>query len=149
MTLFDETNAPYSDSNTTTLTEQQPTSPESPQSEHPAHGQEESGHVEANPPELGHDEKQAVAGADDFASALESFTTEAEEAISEDHVLKGTVLKLTPTHVVVDIGAKSEGMLPMAEVLDHEVKPQFHPSDEMKIIRGKATTEWGECNGAI
>jgi len=146
MTLFDDTNAHYSDSNTTTLTEQQPTSPESPQSEHPAHGQEESGHVEANPPELGHDEKQAVAGADDFASALESFTTEAEEAISEDHVLKGTVLKLTPTHVVVDIGAKSEGMLPMAEVLDHEGKPQFQPGDEINVMRDKGETEEGYIN---
>src|SRR6266704_1193466 len=118
MTLFDETNAPYSDSNTTTLTEQQPAS-EAPadQAEQSAHdGQtldsrdhdQESGtpgHVEPG------DEKPAPAATEDFASALDSFTAEAEEAAGEDHVLKGTVLKLTATHVVVDIGAKSEGML--------------------------------------
>src|SRR6266853_3573186 len=115
MTLFDETNAPYSDSNTTTLTEQQPAN-EAPadQAEQPAHGvqthdsldhDQESGtpgHVEPG------DERPAPAGTDDFASALDSFTAEAEEAAGEDHVLKGTVLKLTTTHVVVDIGAKSE-----------------------------------------
>ena len=60
----------------------------------------------------------AAPAADDFASALETFTTEAEEAVSEDRVIKGTVLKLTDKHVVVDIGAKSEGMLPLSEVLD-------------------------------
>ncbi|MGA9976015.1 MAG: hypothetical protein WBP98_14550, partial [Candidatus Sulfotelmatobacter sp.] len=51
---------------------------------------------------------------EDFASALESFTTETEEAVGEDRVIKGTVLKLTSTHVVVDVGAKSEGMLPLS-----------------------------------
>ncbi len=67
-------------------------------------------------PDQAPDEKPAAAASDDFAAALETFTTESEEAISEDHVLTGTVLKLTPTHVVVDIGAKSEGMLPLSEV---------------------------------
>jgi hypothetical protein len=37
---------------------------------------------------------------EDFAAALESFTTETEEAAREDNVIKGTVLKITPTHVV-------------------------------------------------
>ncbi|PYX17967.1 MAG: 30S ribosomal protein S1 [Acidobacteria bacterium] len=80
-----------------------------------------------------HDQKPAtIATTEDFASALETFTTESEEAASEDNVLKGTVLKLTATNVVVDIGAKSEGMLPLAEVLDHEGKPKFQPGDEIE-----------------
>ncbi len=91
------------------------------------------------------DEKPAAA-ADDFAAALETFTTESEEAVSEDHVLKGTVLKLTPTHVVVDIGAKSEGMLALAEVLDHEGKPRFQPGDEIDVMRDKGETEEGYIN---
>ncbi len=95
------------------------------------------------------DDKPATASAstDDFASALESFTTEVEEQqSSDDHVLKGTVLKLTPTHVVVDIGAKSEGMLPLAEVLDHEGKPRFQPGDEIDVMRDKGETEEGYIN---
>src|SRR6266851_2350342 len=94
MTLFEDTDAPYSDSNTTTLTEQQP----------------------------------------------------AAEAASDDHVLKGTVLKLTSTHVVVDIGAKSEGMLPLAEVLDHEGKPRFKAGDEIDVMRDKGEAEEGYIN---
>src|SRR5438132_2311394 len=84
--------------------------------------------------------------AEDFAAALETFTTEAEEAVGEDRVIRGTVLKLTPTHVVVDIGAKSEGMLPIAEVMDHEGKPRFQPGDEIDVIREKGETEEGYIN---
>jgi small subunit ribosomal protein S1 len=92
------------------------------------------------------DDKPAVsapAANEDFASALETFTTEAEEAASDDHVIHGTVLKLTPTHVVVDIGAKSEGMLPIAEVFDHQGKPRFQPGDPIDVMRDKGQIEEG------
>jgi small subunit ribosomal protein S1 len=122
MTLFEDTNNHYSDSSTSTLTEQQ--SPDT-QTEHPADAD---------------DQKPA---ADDFASALESFTTESEELESDDHVLKGTVIKLTSTHVVVDIGAKSEGMVPIAEVMDHDGKPKVQAGDEIHVVRDKGQTEEG------
>lgn len=104
-------------------------------------------------PELVPAETQAAADGgpkpsapEDFAAALESFTTEAEEAVSDERVIKGTVLKLTPTHVVVDIGAKSEGMLPLAEVLDHDGKPRFEPGAEIAVMRDKGETEEGYIN---
>ena len=90
--------------------------------------------------------EEKPAATEDFAAALETFTTEAEEAVSEDRVIKGTVLKLTGTHVVVDVGAKSEGMLPIAEVLDHEGKPKFKPGDEIDVMREKGETEEGYIN---
>jgi small subunit ribosomal protein S1 len=87
-----------------------------------------------------------LAASDDFAAALENFTTETEEAVGEDHVIHGTVIKLTPTHVVVDIGAKSEGMLPIAEVLDHEGKTKLQPGDPIDVMREKGETEEGYIN---
>jgi len=83
---------------------------------------------------------------EDFASALETFTTESAEAAREDNVIKGTVLKITATHVVVDIGAKSEGMLPIAEVMDHAGNPRFKPGDEIDVMRDKGETEEGYIN---
>ncbi len=56
------------------------------------------------------------------------------------------MLKITATHVVVDIGAKSEGMLPLAEVLDHAGKPQFQPGDEIDVMRDKGEAEEGYIN---
>jgi len=83
---------------------------------------------------------------DDFATALETFNAEPETVSGEEHIVKGTVLKITPTHVVVDIGAKSEGMLPLAEVLDHEGKPRFKPGDEIDVMVEKGESEEGYTN---
>ncbi len=136
--MFDDNNAHNMDSATTTMTEQPADSSE---------GSDRSNDT----PELTHthnqDDNQSFgAGNDDFASALENFTTESEEAASDDNVIKGTVLKITATHVVVDIGAKSEGMLPLSEVLDHEGNSKFKPGDEIDVMRDKGETEEGYIN---
>ena len=139
--MFDDNSAHSQDSSSSTsLAERSTASPEdsAPESATPRQQPEMAQH---------HDEKPAtIATTEDFASALETFTTESEEAASEDNVLKGTVLKLTATNVVVDIGAKSEGMLPLAEVLDHEGKPKFQPGDEIDVMRDKGETEEGYIN---
>jgi small subunit ribosomal protein S1 len=103
----------------------------------------ETGKVEASE---GTAPETTAAASDDFAAALEDFETETEEATGEDHVIKGRVVKLTATHVVVDIGTKSEGMVPLAEVLDHEGKPRFNPGDEIDVMREKGETEEGYVN---
>ena len=69
----------------------------------------------------------AASGSDYFAAALQHFETETEEAVGEDHVIKGRVVKLTATHVVVDIGAKPEGMVPLTEALDTKASPSSSP----------------------
>ncbi len=58
-------------------------------------------------------------------------------------MIKGTVVKLTATHVVVDFGSKSEGMVSIGEVLDHEGQPRFKPGDEIDVMREKGETEDG------
>jgi small subunit ribosomal protein S1 len=88
-------------------------------------------------------DKPATVATEDFATALETFTTESEALSSEERVLKGTVLKITLTHVVVDIGAKSEGMVPIAEVQDHEGNVKFQPGDEIDVLVEKGETEEG------
>jgi small subunit ribosomal protein S1 len=132
MTLYDDNNAHNPEGAATVQTESEPVAaPEvSTIQEHSAAAVEEP---------------HAGAGAsDDFAAALETFTTESEEQqTGDDHVIKGTVLKLTSNHVVVDIGAKSEGMLPLAEVLDHGGNPRFQPGDEIDVMREKGETEEG------
>ena len=141
--MFENSNAHFSDSSsTTTLTETPEASSEhSDQPETARTESEPSTEVESQPEAQAEDRT-----ADDFASALESFTTEVEESTGDDHVIHGTVLKLTPTHVFVDIGAKSEGMLPIAEVTDHEGKPRFQPGDAIDVMREKGETEEGYIN---
>src|SRR5467141_3664207 len=149
MTLFDDTTTHNSDSTTTIVSEAEPvTDNHNPLPVATAASSEEVPHPaeEAEHAAVDHDERPAATASEDFASALETFTTEAEEAVSEDRVIKGTVLKLTGTHVVVDIGTKSEGMLPLSEVLDHEGKPKVKPGDEIEVMREKGQTEEGYVN---
>jgi small subunit ribosomal protein S1 len=145
MPLLDETTAQHSDSNTALATEPEPNAMAAATDSHS--GDSTEAHNE------GHDEPHSGGAQDDkpasedFASALETFTTETEEAAAgADRVIRGTVLKLTGTHVVVDIGAKSEGMLPLSEVLDHEGQPKVKPGDEIDVMREKGQTEEGYIN---
>jgi small subunit ribosomal protein S1 len=167
MTLYDDTTAHDTESSISAATE--PGANSGASEAHSSHSPSDSTqnqapanpHEEANPAMSSSattDEKPVTtatpedkpaappAAMEDFASALETFTTEAEEAVSEDRVIKGTVLKLTDKHVVVDIGAKSEGMLPLAEVLDHEGKSRFNPGDEIDVMREKGEAEEGYIN---
>ena len=134
MTLFDDSNT--HDSSTATLTEQQITT------DTPAERAAEIPQ-DTQPPDAQAEEQKPV---EDFASALESFTTEAEETSGEDHVIHGTVLKVTGSYVFVDIGAKSEGALPIAEVLDHDGNPKFQPGDAIEVMREKGHTDEGYIN---
>jgi small subunit ribosomal protein S1 len=140
MILYDDNSARNFDSASSVQTENEPSTVSD-----VASAKDEEG-PQPIPP-AAEDKQPVPTSTDDFAAALETFTTEVEEQqASEDHVLKGTVLKLTPTHVVVDIGAKSEGMLPLAEVLDHEGKPRVQPGDEIDVMREKGETEEGYIN---
>src|SRR3954468_344376 len=83
----------------------------------------------------------------DFAAALESFEAEqsAAEAAApaEDNLLKGTVVKLTDKHVVVDVGFKSDGMVPVAQVLGRDGQPRFKPGDSIDVVIDRGETEEG------
>jgi small subunit ribosomal protein S1 len=147
MTLFDDTTAHNSESSSAVATEAEPMTAEQTHTEHATNDTEGKAASHSSVPEASSatatEEKPA---SEDFASALENFTTETEEAEGEDRVIKGTVLKLTPTHVVIDVGAKSEGMLPLSEVLDHEGKPKIQPGDVLDVMREKGQTEEGYIN---
>ena len=137
--MFDDTTVHHSDSNSTVVTEAEPSAADQ---HEPELNQSAATDEQAQRPAA----EDKPAAAEDFASALETFTTESEEAAREDNVIKGTVLKITATHVVVDIGAKSEGMLPVAEVMDHGGNPRFKPGDEIDVMRDKGETEEGYIN---
>jgi len=146
ITLFDETTAHNSESNSTVATENEPTTEQQHQPEQNQAAASTDHSTDAHADSTADVSDDKAAATEDFASVLESFTTEAEEAVSEDRVIKGTVLKLTGTHVVVDVGAKSEGLLPLAEVLDREGKPKFKPGDEIDVMRDKGPSEEGYIN---
>jgi small subunit ribosomal protein S1 len=86
-------------------------------------------------------------GMEDFAAALESFDREqaAEAAAmqSDEHVVTGTVVKLTDKHVVVDVGLKSEGLIPLEQVLDHNGLPKLKAGDVVEVVVEREEAEGG------
>lgn len=88
---------------------------------------------------------EAPAPAEDFATALESFTAESEanEARSDERVLTGIVVKIKSNFVVVDVGLKSEGQVPIAQLQDAEGNVRVKPGDEIPVMRDHGEHEEG------
>ena len=88
-----------------------------------------------------------LSGMEDFAAALESFDREqAAEAAAQsydDNIVTGTVIKLTDQHVVVDVGLKSEGLIPLEQVTDHTGQPMLKPGDTVDVVVEREEAEGG------
>ncbi len=85
---------------------------------------------------------------EDFAAALESFDREqaaeaAAQAFDDTTVVSGTVIKLTDKHVVVDVGMKSEGLIPLEQVLDHTGQPKLKAGDAVEVVIEREEAEGG------
>jgi small subunit ribosomal protein S1 len=53
---------------------------------------------------------------------------------SEGDIVHGKVLKLTPSEAVIDIGYKSEGLLPISEVTGYDNEVKVKPGDEIDVF---------------
>jgi small subunit ribosomal protein S1 len=85
---------------------------------------------------------------DDFSAALEAFEREqaAEAAAVEaygDKIVSGTVVKQTEKHLVIDVGLKSEGLVPLEQVQDHTGAVKFQPGDVIEVVIEREEPEGG------
>ena len=86
----------------------------------------------------------------DFAEALANFDREqaaesaaAQSLTAEEVIVTGTVVKITDKHVVVDIGLKSEGLIPLDQVLDINGQPKFQAGDQVEVVVEREEQEGG------
>src|SRR5438105_8492037 len=86
----------------------------------------------------------------DFAAALANFdreqaaeTAAAQSLTAEEVVVTGTVVKITDKHVVIDIGLKSEGLIPIEQVLDIQGNPKFNSGDQVDVVVEREEPEGG------
>jgi small subunit ribosomal protein S1 len=54
--------------------------------------------------------------------------------LNEGEIVRGRVVKITPSDVVVDIGYKSEGLLPVAEVTGYDGQIRVKRGDEIEVF---------------
>ncbi len=95
-----------------------------------------------------HDEPDYDAA--DFAAALANFDREqaaesaaAQNLTTEEVIVTGTVVKITDKHVVVDIGLKSEGLIPLEQVLDINGVSKFQAGDSVEVVVEREEAEGG------
>ena len=86
----------------------------------------------------------------DFAAALANFDREqaaesaaAQNLTTEEAIITGTVVKITDKHVVVDIGLKSAGLIPLDQVLDINGVPKFQAGDSVEVVVEREEAEGG------
>jgi len=84
----------------------------------------------------------------DFSSALAAFEREqaAEAAAVEafgDKIVSGKVIELREKFLVVDVGLKSEGLVPLEQVVDHTGAVKFQPGDEIDVVIEREEPEGG------
>ncbi len=73
---------------------------------------------------------------EDYADLLDKYQFKANE-LTPGTLVKGTVIKLTPGHVLVDIGSKSEGIIPNEDFLDLQELKSLKSGDEIEAILEK------------
>jgi small subunit ribosomal protein S1 len=69
----------------------------------------------------------------EFAKLLDIYDNSFRN-IAEGEVVKGTVLKVTPSEVIVDVGYKSEGIIGVGEFLDETGEVTVQPGDIVDVL---------------
>ena len=69
----------------------------------------------------------------DYENLLDQYQFNAKE-IAPGKIIKGKIIKVTSTHALIDIGSKSEGIIPMEDFTNILDKSEIHPGDNIEAI---------------
>ena len=70
----------------------------------------------------------------DFGALLDNYERESASTVQEGEVVKGLVVNISGQNVLVDIGYKSEGVVPREEVSDRHGNITVKPGDEISVL---------------
>ena len=77
------------------------------------------------------------------ANEFEALFEESLRSVKPGGVVKGVVVGVTSTHVLIDVGYKSEGQIPLAEFLDRQGNLQVKVGDEVDVFFDSSEGENG------
>lgn len=86
--------------------------------------------------------REDAISSEEYENLLDKYQFSAKE-LSPGKLLKGNVIKVTPNHVLVDIGSKSEGIIPLEEFGDTKDINAINPGDEIETVLVKSNMEEG------
>ncbi|MFW6115044.1 MAG: 30S ribosomal protein S1 [Thermodesulfobacteriota bacterium] len=80
------------------------------------------------------DEKEPMSGGEEeFAELFESYSGRGLEAVEVGAKVRGEIISIGKENVFVDIGAKSDGVVEKAELLDDEGEMPFEQGDTLEL----------------
>src|SRR5512136_199929 len=79
---------------------------------------------------------------EDYEHLLDRYQYSTKE-ITMGKILKGRVIKRTPTHVLVDVGFKTEGIIPNEDFTDPTALEALHPGSEVETMLEKTDLKDG------
>ncbi len=86
--------------------------------------------------------KEEESSQKDFEALLDNYQFKADE-LTLGQLVKGKVIKVTPSFVLVDVGSKSEGIIPLEDFIDKEELNKLNPGDEVEAVLEKSNLEEG------
>jgi small subunit ribosomal protein S1 len=87
----------------------------------------------ARNPAFSSPESDAAIDPEEHARLLEFYDTSFRN-LAEGEVVKGTVVKVTPTEVIVDVGFKSEGLIAIEEFIDESGQVTAQAGDTVDVL---------------
>jgi small subunit ribosomal protein S1 len=85
--------------------------------------------------------EEKVIESEDFGKAF----AESLNALQEGEIVKGQVIKITPEFVIVDVGYKSEGQIPVQEFIDEQGNLTIKVGDKLDVLLER----WEDENGIV
>lgn len=73
----------------------------------------------------------------EFAELFSASLKEQQDRPERDKILEGTVVRIDPDTVLVDVGRKSEGFVPITEVRDAEGNLTIAVGDKIKVVSSR------------
>ncbi len=80
----------------------------------------------------------------DMEESFESMFEDSMQELNVGDVVLGTVVQVTDDFVVVDVGYKSEGVIPLAEFKDEEGKIDINVGDEVDVLFERRENDSGQ-----
>lgn len=87
-------------------------------------------------------ENEEKISSQDYESLLDQYQFNAKEIVP-GKIVKGKVIKVTSTHVLVDIGFKSEGMIPKEDFSQNQDMIKIRSGDTIEAILERSDTKEG------
>lgn len=79
---------------------------------------------------------------EDYENLLEHYQFNAKE-LTPGKIVKGKVVKVTPNHVIIDVGFKSEGIIPIEDFDEDKDKSSLHPGDVVEAVLERSDLKEG------